>query len=109
MRWPRRDLALCSPSAHRTDSEILLLPHPLGPTMPVIPGRTLTTVFSGNDLKPWSVMASRRMGDFGTDFPQDQIKSTSRGGTYRAQPQMSMLRGSRPRLDGSASAVAVPP
>ncbi len=52
MRLPRSDFALCSPSAQRTASEMLLLPHPLGPTIPVMPGRTLTTAFSPNDLKP---------------------------------------------------------
>src|SRR5215470_9135796 len=61
MRWPRRDLALCSPSAQRTDSEMLLLPQPLGPTIAVIPGMTFRTDFSPKDLKPCSETDSRRM------------------------------------------------
>ena len=36
---PRRLLALCSPSTQRTASTTLLLPEPLGPTMPVMPAR----------------------------------------------------------------------
>ena len=54
MRWPRSDFALCSPSAQRTASATLLLPQPFGPTMPVIPGRTLSAVRSAKDLKPCS-------------------------------------------------------
>ncbi len=51
MRWPRSDFALCSPRAQRTASAMLLLPHPLGPTMPVMPGRTLTVVRLGEGLE----------------------------------------------------------
>src|SRR5438034_5159448 len=61
IRLPRRLLALCSPSAQRTASEMLLLPQPLGPTMPVIPGRMRTIVFSAKDLKPFRTMCSRRI------------------------------------------------
>src|SRR5690349_24558266 len=83
MRWPRRDLALCSPSAQRTDSLMLLLPQPLGPTMPVMPGSTFTTVFSAKDLKPWRVIASSRMGDFGTEFRQGPNKKHQPWGQSR--------------------------
>ena len=38
IRSPRICLALCSPKTHRMASEILLFPHPLGPTIEVIPG-----------------------------------------------------------------------
>ena len=34
---PRRLLALCSPRTQEIASEMLLLPQPLGPTMPVTP------------------------------------------------------------------------
>ncbi|OGL15729.1 MAG: hypothetical protein A3G97_05550 [Candidatus Rokubacteria bacterium RIFCSPLOWO2_12_FULL_69_21] len=37
------------------------LPQPFGPTIAVMPGVTLMTVFSPNDLKPWSAIDSRRM------------------------------------------------
>src|SRR6185503_16347908 len=73
--WPRSDLALCSPNAQRTASEMFDFPHPLGPTMPVMPGRTLTVVFSPNDLKPWRVIASRRMGDCCTRFAERPNKN----------------------------------
>src|SRR5436309_4137457 len=69
MRWPRSDFALCSPSAQRTDSEMLLFPHPFGPTMAVMPGVTFRTVFSANDLKPCSATDSRRMGFLSTGDP----------------------------------------
>src|SRR5262245_38218233 len=78
--WPRSDLALCSPSAQRTDSEIFDLPQPLGPTMPVMPGRILTLVFSPNDLKPWSVIASRRMDDCCTSLGESPNKNHQRWG-----------------------------
>src|SRR2546428_11729079 len=73
--WPRSDFALCSPSAQRTASPQLLLPQPLGPTMPVMPGMILMTVLSPNDLKPWRVIASRRMRDFYTRVAESQRKN----------------------------------
>src|SRR4051795_2497719 len=51
---PRRLLALCSPSTQRTASTMLLLPEPLGPTMPVTPAAKSNTVLSANDLNPAS-------------------------------------------------------
>jgi hypothetical protein len=50
---PRRDLALCSPSTQAMASDILLFPHPFGPTIAAtpIPSKT-TSVLSANDLKP---------------------------------------------------------
>src|SRR2546427_2378166 len=74
MRWPRSDFALCSPRAQRTDSEMLLLPHPFGPTIAVMPAVTLTVIFSANDLKPCSEMDSRRMGFSSTAYPQQPKK-----------------------------------
>ena len=70
MRWPRSAFALCSPSAQRTASPQLLFPQPFGPTIPVMPGMILMTVFSANDLKPCRAIASRRMRDFGTAAPK---------------------------------------
>src|SRR4029453_10603790 len=90
MRDPRNDLALCSPSAHRTDSLMFDLPHPLGPTMAVMPGRTLTVVFSENDLKPWRVIASRRMRDLCMENREIPKKNTSRGGRMTPRPHRSM-------------------
>src|SRR3954465_14524751 len=49
---PRRLLALCSPSAQVIDSERLLLPQPLGPTMAVTPPAKRTSTGSTKDLKP---------------------------------------------------------
>src|SRR5262249_46612684 len=55
---PRRLLALCSPRTQRTASTMLLLPEPLGPTMPLMPAGKSNAVLSANDLKPTS---SRRL------------------------------------------------
>ena len=53
MRSARRDLWLCSPSTQEIASTTLDLPHPLGPTMHVVPEPlNVTTVRSQNDLKP---------------------------------------------------------
>src|SRR3990167_1248845 len=52
MELPRRSLVLCSPSTHRMASKTLLFPHPLGPTMAVMPGSKLRMVLSANDLNP---------------------------------------------------------
>src|SRR5688572_26588601 len=49
---PRRDLALCSPSTQVMASDRLLLPHPFGPTMAVIPPANSTRTGSTNDLNP---------------------------------------------------------
>src|SRR5439155_23011565 len=43
--------------------------------MPVMPGMILMTVFSPNDLKPWRVIASRRMRDFYTRFRESPSKN----------------------------------
>src|SRR5437588_3303344 len=51
---PRRLLALCSPMIQRTASTILLLPEPLGPTMPVMPSPKSKVVLSAKLLKPTS-------------------------------------------------------
>src|SRR5438477_4742577 len=80
MRWPRSDLALCSPRAQRTASPTLLFLQPLGPTIAVIPGSTFTTVFSPNDLKPWSAMDSRRMSNLHTQAPGRPRKKYQRWG-----------------------------
>ena len=52
MPVPRIDLALFSPIAQRSASSRFDLPQPFGPTMPVRPGSTWTSVGSTNDLKP---------------------------------------------------------
>src|SRR5688572_22460911 len=48
----RRWLIFCSPITQRIESTILLLPQPLGPTIPVIFSSKLTVVLSAKDLKP---------------------------------------------------------
>src|SRR5262245_4253743 len=58
---PRRVLGLCSPRAQRMASATLDLPQPFGPSMQVTPGKTFTSVFSANDLKPWIRIDSSRM------------------------------------------------
>src|SRR5688572_15299234 len=55
---PRRCFALCSPIDQRMASTMFDLPHPFGPTMPMISWSKLTTVRSTKDLKPDS---SRRL------------------------------------------------
>ena len=49
---PRSCLELVSPSTQRMESEMLLLPEPLGPTTPVMPGPMVILVRSGKDLNP---------------------------------------------------------
>ena len=49
---PRSWCALCSPITQRIASETLVLPHPFGPTTPVIPSPKPTSVRSTNDLNP---------------------------------------------------------
>src|SRR5262245_64583616 len=53
IRLPRRLLGLMSPSAHFTASTTLLFPHPLGPTIAVMPSPKSKVVLSTNDLNPW--------------------------------------------------------
>jgi hypothetical protein len=53
--WPRRLFADCSPSTHRTASEMFDLPDPLGPTTTVTPGSSERTVRSAKDLNPLSM------------------------------------------------------
>src|SRR5436190_5280894 len=52
---PRRALADCSPSTQRIASETFDLPHPLGPTIAVTPGRKFNDVLSAKDLNPKTV------------------------------------------------------
>src|SRR3989344_1330040 len=47
---PLRSLGLLSPRTQRMASEMLLFPHPLGPTMHVTPRSKETSVLSANDL-----------------------------------------------------------
>ena len=58
---PRRLLALCSPRTQEIASEMLLLPQPLGPTMPVTPPWKDSSCLSQKDLKPTISTDSRRM------------------------------------------------
>ncbi len=52
MRSLRSVPAFCSPNTQRIASTTLLLPHPFGPTTPVIPGMNSKTAFFAKDLKP---------------------------------------------------------
>ena len=62
MAWPRRFLALRSPSTHRTASEMFDLPDPLGPTTAVMPGSSVSALRSAKDLKPLRTRDFRYMG-----------------------------------------------
>ena len=59
---PRRLFALCSPRTQEMASEMLLLPQPLGPTMPVTPPWNASSCLSQKDLKPTISTRSRRIG-----------------------------------------------
>src|SRR3954467_14707048 len=68
---PRSRRADCSPSTHRTESETLDLPHPLGPTMAVTPSSKVRVTLSAKDLNPESsslvsfmgwILSGRRLG-----------------------------------------------
>src|SRR3954464_14514441 len=58
---PRKALADCSPSTHLIASDTFDLPHPLGPTIAVTPGRKFKEVLSAKDLKPKTVKFLRYM------------------------------------------------
>src|SRR4051794_11123262 len=58
---PRRLLADCSPSTHLNASTTFDLPHPLGPTIPVIGESNTNSVRSANDLNPLRTSFLRRM------------------------------------------------
>jgi len=49
---PRSSDTRCSPMTQRMASTMLLLPQPLGPTMPLMPAEKSMTVRSRKDLKP---------------------------------------------------------
>src|SRR5256885_15767523 len=59
--WPRTASGLCSPSAQRTASVTFDFPLPFGPTITLTPGPNSSRVWSGNDLKPLSVIDFRYM------------------------------------------------
>src|SRR5690606_4242537 len=48
----RRALVFCSPSTHRMASTTLDFPHPLGPTIPVMPASKLMVILSPKLLNP---------------------------------------------------------
>ena len=58
---PRRLLALRSPSTHLMASTTLLLPQPLGPTMPMTGASKVNSVVSAKLLKPLRVSLARRI------------------------------------------------
>src|SRR6266496_624180 len=61
---PRRCLTRCSPRTQAIASAILLLPHPLGPTMAVMPSPVkMRSIWSAKDLKP--VISRRRSLNIG--------------------------------------------
>src|SRR5262249_5028049 len=62
MDAPRRLLALCSPRTHEMASEMLLLPQPLGPTIPVTPPLKSSSCLSQKDLNPTISTLSSRIG-----------------------------------------------
>src|SRR5215471_3085658 len=59
---PRRLLLDRSPSTHLIASTMFDLPHPLGPTTPVIASSKVNSVRSANDLNPHRVSLARRIG-----------------------------------------------
>src|SRR3954465_13002888 len=58
---PRNALADCSPSTHLIASDTFDLPHPLGPTIAVTPGKKFRDVLSAKDLNPNTVRFFRYM------------------------------------------------
>ena len=60
--WPRRCLALCSPSTQRSASTMFDLPQPLGPTTAVMPRGKVSVVRSLKDLNPISSSCLIRIG-----------------------------------------------
>src|SRR6266700_170882 len=71
---PRRALADCSPSTQRIASEVLDLPHPLGPTMAVTPGWKFKEVLSAKDLNPKTVKFLRYMILLSKTDSRQQVK-----------------------------------
>src|SRR5262245_37303553 len=69
---PRRLLADCSPSTHRTASTTFDFPLPLGPTTAVTPGGNSNAVLSAKLLNPtnssrFSMVQTRRLNHGGTE------------------------------------------
>src|SRR6185312_11903517 len=64
---PRSERALVSPIAQRSASTTLDLPQPLGPTMPVRPGRISTLIGSAKLLNP-AMRRRRKLTDNGGSF-----------------------------------------
>jgi len=60
---PRRAVGRCSPNTQRIESEMLLLPQPLGPTTAVMPGSKTRRVFCAKLLKPVISRDLRYTGD----------------------------------------------
>ncbi len=60
---PRNALADCSPRTQRMESEMLLFPHPFGPTTAEMPDSKASTVGSTKDLKPWNSIFFSSMKD----------------------------------------------
>ena len=60
---PRSDLGLWSPSTHLMPSTTLLLPQPLGPTMPTTGSSKAISVLSAKLLNPASVIRASRIVD----------------------------------------------
>src|ERR1051326_2705530 len=61
---PRRSRAWPEPSTHLTESTMLVLPEPLGPTIAVTPPSNRISVGRANVLKPRSCSERRNKGRF---------------------------------------------
>src|ERR1051325_6844328 len=70
MASPRSRFADCSPSTQRRASTRFDLPHPLGPTMPLIPLENSRLVGSTKDLKPNRSRRLMRMAAVVTHAPE---------------------------------------
>ena len=82
----RSVLTDCSPNTQRIASLMLLFPLPFGPTTVVMPLSNVSTVFSGNVLKPCS------SSDFNSTFsPATFLLSRAQGATHSIAHQLQGL------------------
>src|SRR6266568_2651552 len=92
---PRRSRAWPEPRTHLTESTMLVLPEPLGPTIAVTPPSNRISVGRANVLKPSSCSERRNKGGFTVaDVVGIPISTTDGWGPYSSPPNWRLGGGS---------------
>src|SRR5258708_29336420 len=102
---PRRSRACPEPRTHLTESTILVLPEPFGPTIAVTPPSKRISVWRANVLKPERVMARRCTGGAGYQKEEGEAQAAARYapalGLRSPPPRAAVLAGGPPRAAGA--------